>query len=141
MKQIYSQLKLMCIVAVIGLGTTAVFADWSEPAATPAGSNRSIPVNNGPIGQIKSGGLSVGSSFIARGDARYHDKVFIVDTVLGGEPDGGQESSVYFGDKTRSVDIKATGGLSAHGTLEYGSLHHVGGAVCADVRGKLVDCN
>lgn len=141
MKQIYSQLKLICIVAVIGFGTMVAFADWSEPAATPAGSNRSIPVNNGPIGQIKLGDLSIGSSFIARGDARYHDKVFIVDTVLGGEPGGGQESSVYFGDKTRPVDVKATGGLSAHGTLEYGSLHHTGGGVCANVRGELVDCD
>mgnify|MGYP001558024563 CR=1 FL=1 len=64
MNVLKDSLKVLILSLVISLSACWVFAatdSWTGPSTAPPGGNVSSPLNEGPAGQIKSGGLTLGS--------------------------------------------------------------------------------
>lgn len=50
---------ILSLIAVLGISVNFVFAQWSPPSEGPTGGNVHVPLNVGPIGQIKQAGLNL----------------------------------------------------------------------------------
>ncbi len=50
---------ILSLIAVLGISVNFVFAQWSPPSEGPTGGNVHVPLNVGPVGQIKQAGLNL----------------------------------------------------------------------------------
>lgn len=68
---IMKKLKLFTIVGSVALtvliGSLSVFADWSNPTATPPSNNVATPINVSGTAQTKTGALTIGSDLVVNG--------------------------------------------------------------------------
>ena len=73
------------VLALLALTTTTiVYAQFSEPTASPPGNNTLSPINVGSNSQVKTGGISVGS-FIVNGGSLFGDTITLSDSAYTGD--------------------------------------------------------
>ncbi len=60
--QIINTIKVIALALLLALGISYVSAQWNPPTEAPPGGNVPAPLNVGPDGQNKQGGLTLGSS-------------------------------------------------------------------------------
>ncbi len=59
-KQFLQSAKVIILGLILAVGASyAVGASWSLPASLPAGGNVPAPINEGPLNQLKAGGLGI----------------------------------------------------------------------------------
>lgn len=59
--EIINSIKIITLALVVGLGVNYVSATWTNPPATPPNDNVAAPLNAGGAGQVKVGGLVLGT--------------------------------------------------------------------------------
>ncbi len=145
-QQLFNNIKLIAFALVFAIGLSYAYAAWSEPTASAPGDNIDIPVNNGPISQIKSSNLSVGA-FLVTQNAQFDQVTLAGGVVRGGTPSD-VTSTVNFGGNDagtmRTVTVQANGGMRVQGTLRTQALSNTASLrnpVCADTLGNLVKCS
>ena len=130
-------LKVLSLAIILALGIHFVSveaAGWSSPTAAPPGNNTAAPLNVGSVGQIKDGGLTLGSALtsnatvlnLANGKLLLRGATGSAGQVLKADPSGqavwgpdntGGGSSLSFWNHT--TNIGQVGGFFVRNTSPF----------------------
>lgn len=120
-------------------------AAFTEPTGGAPTNNIDSPVTVLSPGQVKNGGLSVGT-FLANGTAEFQQKTFFPGSLKGQNPLGGDDvlrvgGLDYATSVTKYVDATATGNVHTEQTLGSAELvTQKKSRLCADDEGHVVFC-
>lgn len=85
LEKIKNPLKIFIISAIVILGSHYAlgYSNWSQPDCGPTGCNTDQPLNTGPDGQFKTGGLTIATGNVPTGLIVTNGNVGIGDTTPG----------------------------------------------------------
>ncbi len=138
--------KYFPLVIALLFVTGIVYAGvWNDPTSTAPNNNVDVPVHigNDQVKQIgttnaTAGGLSV-NSFISGGNALFDQQTFFQSPISGATAGGG--NTVTFGGSTNTVNINATGSVSAAKYIKSTPVANPSGQyLCADTNGVVILC-
>lgn len=135
---------LLVVALLFIVNAASASADWFDPVASGPASNVALPLNNGPIAQLKNGGLSV-DNFIANAKTLLLQNVYFNGAVYGGTPSD-TTSTLRLGQSAdlSPTDFSIKGALTASSgiaTTLFKNTQNTVSSLCSDNGGNIVLCS